>query len=511
MRKFCSTALLCLTFGAQAGVIIPNLPDPCTLQTHNGSIRTVLLAEGGNVPSIPYGALYVEASVERSLPGPAELVVITNGNSYSWGDYQALAHFLARNGFIVVVAERYNNTGTDPMIVYDAIFDAFGELPLTIENTSIVMLGHSRGGGVVHDAARLNTDAGSPFDVSAVITLAPHVGESVGLVGADTPSYLTIYGSRDQDMAGSTGYPRESFAAYDRSGTEGSTTCNSPPCILWQPLIDRTMVYIHGADHPGLIGLPTDLYPESEFVAPSDQACLTRGYVNGFLRWKLRGQTVYQDLLRGKVRPPTWNSITSSQADGLGNPAGSAVRIGFQSSPAQRKVIENFEDGSISLAYLSNGITGSITQQGQYPTAPRRIRHVTRALRLLWPNSNSYQYIGLNVPSAASIGSTYSHLSVRIGPLFGEPGRDNPINQDLEIWVGLGDASTTRWARLYDYGTILRTDLSNGGGRSAMNTIQVPLSAFNGLDQDDIQRVYFAFPPGHTGAVLIDSIEWVRD
>lgn len=296
MRKLIVLAFGCLAFGVHAGDIIPSLPDPCTLQTHNGSIRTVVLTEGGGIGSLPYGALYIESSVERSLPGPAELVVITNGNSYSLSDYQSLAQFLARNGFIVAVAERYNNTGTDPMIVYDAIFDAFEHLPLTIDQTTIVMIGHSRGGGVVHDAARLNTDAGSPFSVSAVITMAPNIGESVGLLGDDTPSYLTIYGSRDQDMIGSNGYPRESFAAYDRSGTEGSTTCNSPPCILWQPLIDRSMVYIHSADHPGLIGLPTDLFAEEEFIEPADQACLTRGYVNGFLRWKLRGQRRLQRL-----------------------------------------------------------------------------------------------------------------------------------------------------------------------------------------------------------------------
>lgn len=446
-----------------------------------------------------------------------KVALIVNGNSYHAGNYGKLATFLAGQGFISVVAQRSSDGDVDPQFVVDALDATFAELDLN-PTTPVALIGHSRGGGMVAHAALLNAGLGSPYAIKALVGLAPNVDGIAQLTPDAVSDYLLIYGSQDEDMTGTEGAPHEAFAAYDRAGTESSTTCTAAVCVALPGAPDpmeRTMIYIHGADHPGLIGKETSFTGvEQEFVHYDDQYCIARSYTAGFLRWKMMGDTVFKGMLRDHWRAATVNAMTSSVPDYLGNPAGSPLRMQFQVSPRQRRTVEDFQDGAYSLVVASPALVLQVLQEGASATNPHYIRHETRSLSMSWPQQQAQQTLGLNVPASSRDTTAFNYVAVRVGQLYkAAAAYRNTSNVDLSMMIGLYDGVRTKWEALDDWGSIARSDVRPGGNsaHSAMSTIAIPLGAFGGLDRDNVSRVYFRTAPNSRGSVLIDSIEWWKD
>lgn len=505
LRLLLAVALLSIASAGQAQ-LVPLIPDGCTMSTHNRQIHQI------NVPGIGNGLrIYVEQSVLAGLPGAADLVVIVNGNGYGVGSYAEMATHLARNGFVVAVVARSgaSNASTDPGIVRDAVDASYVQLGLTA-GTRAALLGHSVGGRVVVDAAVQNTQQGWGIPLRSVIGIAPNIQGAPHLAGVNTPAYLLLYGSQDQDMTGTAGVPREAFAAYDRASTESATTCTTPPCIATQAHMDRTMVYVHGANHHSLIGSMGGFIPVNDYLAHADQFCIGKAYVNSFLRWRLRNENAHKTVIRGDWTPWSVAQIVSNQPDHMGNPAGTPLRLQFQVSPLQRQNLQNFQSGQLGVQSKSANVQVQLHETGTLNNAPWLVRHETRAIRIQWPPQWLTQQVSFQVPANRQNSLHFSHVALRLGQLWGSAGTFP--NQSKSIQFGLYDGSSWHWEWLNTWGDILPVDLKpSGNGISAMGTIRIPLNRFNSLNRSSIQRAALRFPAISQGTILVDSLEWFRD
>lgn len=503
-----------LTVAAQTGIILPPqpAPDPCTTTPWNGDIISdTLQHDGGAYDVIQY---HIEANIlQRIRLFPTDVVVIINGNNFGIYDYQALALHLAQNGFVVLTAEREGNYSTDPSVVVDVLDAAFGQLGIH-PDSEVGVIGHSVGGGVVVNGVIENQTSGANYDIEALIGLAPNVEDAQHIDGSHVSDYLLLYGSEDEDMGGTSGWPREAFAAYDRADTEGSTTCTTSPCFLFQPLMERTMVYVHGADHAGFLGGPGQAWA-NDYLDVSDQFCIGKAYMNGFLRWHMKGDQAYKLLLRGDWTPPSMSFIDSIEVDGLGNPIGTDLRLYTQFSPKQRRSIENFEDGAVSVAFQSPDVVTDFIEAGENATANHFVRHETNLHVVGWPQRAQYQYYAMWVPWNSRNASDFSDFSVRMGQLWRSASPyNNPLNQEQPAFVALYDGNGQfHWERLDHWGDIPRNDRrgASNSAHSAMATIAIPLNEFTNVDLTDIRAVFFAFLPNTSGTVMIDNLEWLRD
>ncbi|WP_223788709.1 alpha/beta hydrolase [Marinicella meishanensis] len=457
--------------------------------------------------------VYIEKSVKLSLPGRTPVVMIINGNGYGKSAYAEMATFLARNGFVVAVAER-EFVSSDPLFPLNALNSVFALHDID-EDSPIGFVGHSFGGFVVNEAAIEQVNLGLDFNLKSIINVAPNIRRvnplpetlSGQLNGLHTASFLSIWGSRDRDMEGLGGIPREGIAAYDRVGTESSTTCGNPPCFVdAEDLIEKVSVYVNGADHAEFMGTVTVNAPGdyAVYLDTPDQTCIGKAYLNAFLRKHLTGYDKFDRFLRKEVSPPSFKKIFTSADDGLGQPAGAALRIYHQYSPVQKRSLENFEDDHYDVYADSGEILHFIIQEGSNVNAPFYIRHQSSTLLVAWAEQNTGQYIGFEVPPYAEDASTFTHLSMRIGQLNGMP---YPMyangHEDLTIRMGLFDQS---FQAQDEYVTIPRADT-----HSTMQTVTIPLEDLNGVNMDQLRMVYLAFDSGTQGTLIIDNIEFIRD
>lgn len=455
------------------------------------------------------------------------LALIIDGNGFNDSDYINLASYLADSAFNVVVVDRPANNGPNPVdLVFGALeaaFDAF-ELPT---DTPVALIGHSYGGMVAINTILENVAFKTSYAIDSLVLLAPKVtnGTDTLLTGDDTLAVLAVYGSQDNDVNGIDENLIDAFAAYDRLGSEANTLCPGSTCT--SPQMHKTMVYIHGADHAGLIGetpkctiTPMGISscdPHTTYIYKGDQFCITKAYTRAMLEWTLDGDNSWKSMLMGNYVPLSIYNIVSSAADELGNPGGTPLRMALQVSPAERREIENFEDATWSILHQTANVSFQLATEGQYAGSAYNIRHTTKLGLLGWPTHDTWQYIAFNVPALSQDATAFTHLSVRFGQLAGVNDSEiaNPPNSFAKVLIGLRDEiepHSPDWEWSHNHVDIPPADLKpDNNSQSVMNTVKIPLTAFNKVDQTQISAVYFAFPAGSQGTLLIDSIEWTRE
>jgi len=491
--------------------------DPCTMTTHNLSIikDTVLVPGYPNSQGID---IYIEKSVKLGLPGVAPVVMIINGNRYSKERYEDIAEFLAKNGFIVAVAERESTYGSDPLFPLASLVYSVFPFHKIDYSSPVALIGHSKGGFVVNEAAIQNFELGVGFNIKSLINVAPNILNTTPspevfsgkITGKHTPSFLSLWGSRDRDMRGDNGSPREGIAAYDRVGTESTTTCGNPPCMLWdiEFNIDKTSVYINGADHADMIGTNTNLGqstspPQPRYLSHLDQFCVGKAYINAFLRKNLNGEKKFNRFLRNEILPLSLQAITTSANDDLGELTGSPLRLYHQFSPVQKRSIENFGALHYSLQGKSAHVVDFILEENTNTGAPFFIRHKTDSIFVAWEEKNANQYIGFKVPEHLDDVNSFTHLSIRVGlikdmtfPMYANG------NSDKQIRVGLRDQNYLSQSHVV---TLLRPD-----NHTTMQTITIPLEEFSGLDLNRLQMIYLSFNGGTQGSIIVDNLDFIR-
>ncbi len=466
-------------------------------------------------------------SSELRLP----LILIMHGDGQAYTDYDSIAHHLSANGFIVASIA---NSGTNVQraskakTYLDFLRDSWGYKDW-VDSTNVGLIGHSRGGEAVLTVARLNQSQGWGYDVSAIISLAPTDNQEGGgipenLAGSSSHALLVIYGTHDEDVTGycvTGGLPEcgtplvsarsSGFALYDRAGSEGSTE----PFPLEDEVVDKTLLYIEGANHNSWLSTCSGNPPLGQLSCYT-HTDLAKGYMNAFMRWKLRGMEIYQNYFNGNMKLP--EAIRENVV----------VHTSHQKG-YDRRVVDNFEQPG----FLFNSIGGlnwrentvTIEKDGSTwdyePTSP----HDTRSATVSWAPPGLVPYVRFDIPdSATQFGgrsrdiTRFDFLSLRAGQVYGSA--YNTPGQDKDFYVQLVDSHgfesnrvrVSEFAKLpypkpvqvLKYGQFIMVTAS------PMKTIRIPNCRFLGVDRRNISSVKLSMNvTGSTlGELFLDNIEF---
>lgn len=505
-------------------------PDPC-VDTPVADVLSIQYEFPGVVPDTPASVnnCIVYAPDQEVFPEDTPLAVLSNANGFNQRDYDHLLEHLAGNGFIAVACKRAPGPG-----LLDVAADVKDWFALGDE-TPVALIGHSAGGSAVVNAANENADLGHPHNIKAVVGIAPVAPVNTTLPADSTPSYLVLYGSKDQDTSGWEGgheaapgfLPNAGFAAYDRAGTEADT---SGP-ILLEPLMTKAMIFVYGMDHDGPSDKQGLCYDPEDYISAAAQQCITRAYVTGFLRWRILGESVYAGMFKGDWVPASVAAQTTTAPDEIGNPAGSAIRLFPQLSPRYRRVLANFETSTFT------GFSASLTVvDGDSHDTDFHSPHDTEALRVTWTSKAFDQLVWFDIPNAPDFlsgnkqnVSNLGFLSFRVGQTYDEPGLGNfalnPFNQNQNFRVDLIDVGNNvrsvmvnqHAAVPYPDRHVMEQDFCFQAQRfgdfskSAMRTVRIPIREFAGIQLTQVRRVRFVFPRNTFGSLFFDNVEFTLE
>jgi len=272
-------------------------------------------------------------------PGPFPLVLVVHGNhdpqDFSDPGYDYLGELLASRGYILAsVDENFINGGIRQendargwfLLKHLGLFRGWNEeagnpFEGRVDMGNIVLMGHSRGGEAVANAATFNRLERYPddakvtfdfgFDIQGIVSIAPVDGQYLP-TGRKMPvedvSYLVFHGSHDGDVTSFHG-----LRIYDRlTFTDSAAAARDVPLF-------KSAVYVYRANHGQWNSRwgPNDNGPRSarilnlETLMPGeDQRRFAELYVSAFLDVVLKGDTRYLPVFRdhrviGEWLPPT--------------------------------------------------------------------------------------------------------------------------------------------------------------------------------------------------------------
>ena len=480
-------------------------------------------------------------------PGPPAgdhpLVLLTHGDGHDYQDYGYLMRHLARNGFIAATIDNpdglSNVERAERVRTYLDFMRNHWTYAAHVEN-KIALIGHSRGGEAIFTAARkIQNDWGLDHQVTTLIALAPTdsdqdngPGGGEGLESLDSfdaGSLLVMYGSLDNDVYGyctqgtdpdcgtvPTGPQETGFALYDRAGGEVSTET-----FILHNSVTKSMLFIDHADHNRWLDDCSNPNPGG-FQVPLDcdtHHDIARGYMNAFLRWRLRGEDQYRPFFTGEAMPA---SVAAEDV---------RVRTQFVRGPGRRS-IDNFSQpgwtvGSNATVSKNNQVTilkeGTLFDYGNFT-----IPHDTDGLVLRWSTlpllvepwirwtlDDTVSPFGFALRDV----SGFDVLSFRAGQIY--DAAENVPAGTKNFTVQLRDEAGTWSPRVHveaftelaypDVSSILSPiGLNAMTTKSSMQTVRIPLHLFAGVDLTAVQDVQFGFgDDDHTeGELVIDSLEF---
>ena len=266
--------------------------------------------------------------------GPFPLVLVVHGNhnmqDFSDPGYDYLGELLATRGYILAsVDENFINGGIRGendargwfLLKHLEAFESFNQesgnlFEGKVDMGNIALIGHSRGGEAVANAAAFNKlsyypdDASLEFDfeygIKGIISIAPVDGQYLPTgrkVVVEDVSYLTFHGSHDGDVTSFHG-----LRIYDR------LKFNQPDSFNF-----KSAIYVYRANHGqwNTVWGSHDGGPRSGrsldlrgLISAEDQRRFSEIYVSAFLDVVLKGDKQYLPIFRdhrviGGWLPPT--------------------------------------------------------------------------------------------------------------------------------------------------------------------------------------------------------------
>jgi|AP95_1055475.scaffolds.fasta_scaffold02147_4 dienelactone hydrolase len=254
--------------------------------------------------------------------GPFPLVLVVHGNhnmrDFSDPGYDYLGELLASRGFILAsVDENFINGGIRGendargwfLLKHVEAFKGFNEesgnpFEGKVDMGNIVLMGHSRGGEAVANAAAFNKLSNYPddaslefdfnYDIKGIVSIAPVDGQYLPTgrnVVVEDMSYLTFHGSHDGDVTSFHG-----LRIYDR------LKFNDPEVFNF-----KSAIYVYRANHGqwNTVWGSHDGGPRSArtldlrgLIPQEDQRRFAEIYVSAFLDIVLRGNKEYLPIFR---------------------------------------------------------------------------------------------------------------------------------------------------------------------------------------------------------------------
>ena len=514
--------------------------------------------------------------------GPFPLVLVVHGNhnmrDFSDPGYDYLGELMASRGYILAsVDENFINGGIRGendargwfLLRHAKLFEAFNEesgnpFEGRVDMDNVVLIGHSRGGEAVANAAAFNRlshypdDASLTFDfnlgIKGLISIAPVDGQYLPTgrkVVVDDVSYLTFHGSHDGDVTSFHG-----LRIYDRLRFTDPDVFNF-----------KSAVYVYRANHGqwNSVWGSFDGGPRSArsldlrgLIPEEDQRRFGEVYVSAFLDIVTKGDKRYLPIFRdhrviGEWLPETmyitrfetsdFRALASFEEDidvTSGTERGVVLR-GDSLSTWKEETLQlrssnrvntsaSQENQAVTVAW-NNRIAGADTTRHGPPA--RFTLELPTYLAANWSLSESTTLDFMlgptpRVPSARKAPTAEGADTEQSG---GEepsrrPGRrdEEPEHPPVDLSVQISDAAG-RSARvtLSDYGAIrrpLETYVLRRGDIEArrfethweliLQTYSIPLGDFvavnSAIDLRRLRSVAFVFDQVHGGEVSIDQI-----
>jgi hypothetical protein len=409
----------------------------------------------------------------------------------------------------------FNTTGSAP---FGAKF--VGKLDLTRVGT----MGHSRGGeGVVRQQV-LNNALGAPYGIKAVFPLAP---VDFNRFVANNAALNVLLPYCDGDVSDLQGVHFFDDARYNVSGDQAP----------------KHYELVMGANHNfyNTVWSPSSSFPGSAndwfaFVpgGRSDAQCgsgrrnqrLTeeqqRGtglaYMTAFFRAYVGGETQFIPILTGDAPPPP-SAQTNAIFVSYHAPDNPALRLDVNRLLNNTNLTINTQGGAVA----ETGLTPFELCGGNEPQAQRclpeqpdaRQPHTTPSARSAarglgqlntgWTNmTGNYRN---ELPSALSNVSGFQALQFRVSVNFADLRNLEGLGQDFRVLL-TDSLGATASVRVSDVSTALFFPPGSVGPvpKVVLNTVRVPLTAFGGVNLNNIRAVQFAFDERFQGAVLIADI-----
>jgi hypothetical protein len=402
--------------------------------------------------------------------------------------YMGLLERLASRGVIAVSIDAYDLTGCVPQLNAErsdlilkhielwshmndhATFATYPDLLGSrfvghLDMSKISVSGHSRGGEASVGAYMRNMGV---FNIGSVSSIAPV--DTAGHVLPDVP-YFVILPAADGDVSSLAGQ-----RIYDRAGGASNNTTKSA-------------IDVYGASHNFFNTVwaadGDDADPaRQDYIPATDQQRLGEAWLGAFTRVHLTGETVYEDMLRGKLDFPSF----------------AGRKIYPERHEKTFQVLENGGNSGVG------GGTATVTAIASPPI------HQTAALRVGWTSATAT--LTYTVPMGQRDVSGFEVLSFRVAQTNAP---SNPMSSQ-EFLVELAGGGHTKFTFTGSYAEIPRPYPHILGmttnNEAVMTTIRVPLHSFimnnSGVTLNNIDTVKFYFSVIPQGEVYVDDIEFSR-
>jgi hypothetical protein len=407
--------------------------------------------------------------------------------------YTRLLDILASHGVIAVSIDAYDLTGWVPQWIAErgalilrhlqlwsrmhdpATFTTFpdffaGRFAGKVDFTRVGISGHSRGGEASVNAFVQNAASPAPFAIGSVSSIAPVDGQAHVLPAVP---YYVILPAADCDVSSLSGQ-----RIYDRagSGIADATT--------------KSASYLYGANHNffntvwAADGDDCGALPRQDYIVAANQQRIGEALLAAFHRTHLLGETVYQDVFRG--------------------------RLVFPSTASYKLYAVRHETSHSRL--LSGGVpAGLVAASGATAAAASNPSpHQTSVTQLGWPASGAT--VTYTVPAGQRDATGFEALSFRVAQTTAAA---NPAGTNQNVQVELVGGGVTRavWAGQFDL-IPPRYPHPEGSVHTVMTTVRVPLHSFimnnSGLTLNDVDTVRFRFASPATGDLYVDDVEFSR-
>jgi hypothetical protein len=409
--------------------------------------------------------------------------------------YLRLLDILASHGIIAVSIDAYDLTGYVPQLNAErsdlilkhlelwshlndsSTFTAYpnffsGRFAGHVDMSKIQVSGHSRGGEASVGAFKRNT----VFNINSVSSIAPV--DSLGQVLPDVP-YFVMLPAGDGDVIDLGG-----LRIYDRAGS----------ALTPVDATTKSGIDVYGASHNFFNTVwATDgddgVAGRDNFIPAADQQRLGEAFLAAFARIHLKNETVYEDMLRGKLVFPSFS----------GRPV-----YAFRHEKSHSK----FESGSAAGTPSAGASVASVLNPSL---------HTTRAVRIGW--SGSSETLTYSLPLAQRDVTPYEVLSLRVAQT--NSSTNLAANQDFQVeLVGGGMTKATYTSRFRGIPKPYRHQYVDWSGSTVtvfdnvMSTIRIPLHSFimnkSGVTLNNVDTVRLRFSGPTQGEVYVDDIEFSR-